>query len=144
MTEQRLTMDQLSAMRGRDVFTNDGEKLGEVDQMFFDEATNAPKWIEVSNGLFNTHHVLVPVEGASVRDVELHLPLTRDQIEQAPEAEEMTALSLNSEQALSRHYGVSTTTGGDASQERGSDDGSVRIVRMWVWPADDLVTGETR
>jgi sporulation protein YlmC with PRC-barrel domain len=127
-----LTLDQLKALRGRAVLDAHGEKIGEVDQVYFDDDTSEPKWVDVKRGMFGTDRVLVPVEGATVENVELRLPYEKEQIESAPEAEEVKALSPESDRMLEKHYGV--TTSGTASAEDEELIPYMRIVRVWVWP----------
>jgi sporulation protein YlmC with PRC-barrel domain len=130
-----LTLDQLSALRGKPVVDAHGEKIGEVDQVYFDEDTSEPKWVDVKRGVFGADHVLVPVEGATVADVELHVPYDKDHIESAPRAEEVKALSPDSDRKLEQHYGVSMS--GSGSDTGAADEELIpymRIVRVWVWP----------
>jgi hypothetical protein len=68
-----------------------------------------------------------------VRDVELHVPYDKERVESAPTAEEVKALSPESERRLEEYYGVSMSgTGQDAPD----DDvvPYVRVVRVWLWP----------
>jgi sporulation protein YlmC with PRC-barrel domain len=129
---EKLTLDQLSALRGRTVRTWEGEDIGELDQVYYDEESGEPRWLEVKSGLFGLKQIVVPVEGAEVRDVELHLPYSKDQIESAPEPEEVKALSPRSERELERHFGVK------ARGEDGEDYKMVpfmRVVRVWRFPS---------
>jgi sporulation protein YlmC with PRC-barrel domain len=128
----QLTLEQLAALRGKPVVDAQGEEIGEVNQVFFDEDTDEPKWVEVKRGFLGRDIVLVPVDGASVQDVELRVPFDRSQIEAAPAAEEIKALSPRSERELEQHYGLDPASGtaGDGADDRMV----VRVVRVWVWP----------
>jgi sporulation protein YlmC with PRC-barrel domain len=127
-----LTLEQLSALRGKPVLDARGEKVGEVDQVYFDDDTSEPKWVDVKRGILGTDRVLVPVEGATVKNVELHVPYELAQIESAPEAEEVKALSPDSDRKLEQHYGVAMSGTSNAEEEELIP--YMRIVRVWVWP----------
>jgi sporulation protein YlmC with PRC-barrel domain len=127
-----VTLDQLSALRGKPVIDANGEKVGEVDQAFYDEESNEPRWVEVKRGMFGMDEVLVPVQGAKVQDVELHVPFLKERIESAPEPEELRALSPRSEEMLERHYGVSMSS---TANEPAGQPVNIRLMRVWVWPS---------
>lgn len=123
------TLEQLNNLRGSPVIDAAGDEIGTVDQLYYDEATSMPRWVEVSSGLFKMRHALVPIEGAEVRDVELHVPYTREQVQNAPEAEEIRALSPRAEDDLSRHYGIATRGAGG-----GSPESRWSFMRIYLWP----------
>ena len=52
----------------RAVYDDAGEKIGSVEEIFYDPATSRPEWVGIGTGLFGTKRVLVPVEGARVTE----------------------------------------------------------------------------
>ena len=45
---------------GRDLDDSDGERMGKVDGLYFDETTGRPEWLLVKTGLFGDQRTLVP------------------------------------------------------------------------------------
>jgi uncharacterized protein YrrD len=44
-----------SALAGAPVRSSDGEKLGKIEAIYLDDATDAPEWAAVKSGLFGGH-----------------------------------------------------------------------------------------
>lgn len=128
------TLDQLSALRGKPVMSDDGQKLGALDQVYYDEDSGEPRWVQLSSGFMGMRQLVVPVNGAYVQDVELHVPFTKDEVANAPEPEEIKALSPEFERALADYFGVTERTF-DRGEANGADvDLELRITRVWIWP----------
>lgn len=100
------TVDQLARMRGSNVFSSDGEKIGSIDEIFVDEQTGKPEWIGLGTGFFGTKRVLVPVEGADVREDGVTVPYSKDQVKQTPDIDS-DEISQETEDRLYGHYGLS-------------------------------------
>ena len=49
MRHQWSNIQELTTMRGRPVYTSDGEKLGDFEEIYHDEATGEPEWIRVKS-----------------------------------------------------------------------------------------------
>ena len=46
-------LDRLTTGKGT-VYTNDGDKLGSIGEMYVDDSTGQPSWVTVNTGLFGT------------------------------------------------------------------------------------------
>ena len=68
MQQQEMSSVRLDELRGQPVYDNAGEKIGSVEEIYYDPATHSPEWIGIGTGFFGTKRVLVPVEGAQVSD----------------------------------------------------------------------------
>jgi uncharacterized protein (TIGR02271 family) len=103
---ETLTRERLSQARGTTVFTQDGEKIGSVEDIFHDYETREPEWISLSAGFFGMKRVLVPVQGGELRDDGFYVPYTKDQVKDAPgiDADE---IDETTERSLYDHYGLS-------------------------------------
>jgi sporulation protein YlmC with PRC-barrel domain len=125
-----ISIEQITALRGSPVISSEGEEIGELHQVYYDEQTQQPRWVEVKRGLLHMRHAVVPLEGAEVHDVKLHVPFTRDQVDSAPEPELVHVLSPASEADLDRHFGV------DSRHKAGHPDQTafVQVIRLYVWP----------
>jgi sporulation protein YlmC with PRC-barrel domain len=51
---------RLDAMRGAPVFDSSGDKIGSVEEIFYDGQSKRPEWIGIGMGFFGTKRVLVP------------------------------------------------------------------------------------
>lgn len=137
--QQELTMDRLSEMQGQTVYSSDGEKIGKVEEIFYDEATNAPEWIGIGTGFLGTKRVLVPVAGAGSDDEGLTVQYPKQQVKDAPDIDG-DEISQDTEAELYAHYGLEYSErrsdtglpeGGrgqarDQGPTRGEDDSVVR------------------
>lgn len=91
-----MSMD-LSRLRGRPAFDANGEPIGSIDEIYYDEETNVPEWVSVEN-------YLVPVRGAGGSEQELRLAYTRDQI-MATRPVTDDIVTQDHEAELYEHYG---------------------------------------
>jgi uncharacterized protein (TIGR02271 family) len=104
--QETTTIERLSQARGTTVYAQDGEKIGSVEEIFQDYETRQPEWIGIGTGFFGTKRVLVPVQGAELRDDGLYVPYTKDQVKDAPDID-ADEIDETTEQALYSHYGLS-------------------------------------
>jgi uncharacterized protein (TIGR02271 family) len=101
----RITMDQLSEARGVPVYDGAQEKIGAVEEIFYDEQTQEPEWLGIGTGFFGTKRVLVPVEGAELREDGFYLPYAKERVKDSPDIDE-EEISQETEQQLYAHYGL--------------------------------------
>jgi uncharacterized protein (TIGR02271 family) len=109
------TGDRIEELHGLDVYDREGDKIGSVDELFVDQQTGQPEWIGLGTGFFGTKRVLVPFQGADVRDDGLFVPYDRDRVKDTPEIDS-DRISQETEQRLYAHYGLGYS-------ERRSDTG---------------------
>lgn len=87
-------------------YDNAGDKLGSVKDVYINDATGQPDFVDVNHGLFNMNDSIVPLRGHSLRDGELHLAFSKDRIKDAPELGENGHLTNEDQDAFYRHYGL--------------------------------------
>jgi uncharacterized protein (TIGR02271 family) len=99
-------------MRGRPVYTSDGEKLGDFEEIYHDEATGEPEWIRVKSstlgGILGTKHFMVPLEGAEFQNGEdpaIRVPYSKDRVQDAPDIND-DWISEEDEHRLYNYYGL--------------------------------------
>ncbi len=125
-----IDMDQISNVttNGK-VYTEGGEKVGDVGQIYASDTGSEPTWVTVKTGLFGTAESFVPLEGARVDGNNIVVAFDKDTIKHAPRIDDDGSLSPDEEQTLFRHYGLSgggrrelsdTTVGHDTSLDRGT------------------------
>ncbi|MBC7289931.1 MAG: PRC and DUF2382 domain-containing protein [Actinotalea sp.] len=115
-----ITNDQVQQVIGTTVRSTDGDKIGKVGQVYFDDATGRPAWVTVQTGLFGTRESFVPVDGADLHDGEITVPYAKDRVKDAPNLDADQHLSEAEEAELYRYYGVDYGTGTDTDTYAGT------------------------
>jgi uncharacterized protein (TIGR02271 family) len=105
---QTMTIDRLAQLRGAPVYDSAGDKIGKVEEIFYDYETNEPEWIGLGAGLFGTKRVLVPVRDASIEGDGVSVPYSKDVVKDSPDIDG-DQISYETERELYAYY-----SGGDA------------------------------
>jgi hypothetical protein len=87
------------------VLAPDGDRLGAVDQIFLDEATDIPEWVLVRLDDADKK-AFVPLAGASVEEHAIRLDHDRERIAAAPQLEVEDTLTVTECRRLYDHYGL--------------------------------------
>jgi uncharacterized protein (TIGR02271 family) len=95
--------------QGETVFDQNGEKIGSVDDIYYDRDTQVPEWARVTTGLFGTRHTIVPVTEASRVSDGIQVPFEKSYVKDAPNVDADVDLSQQEEAMLSEYYGISYT-----------------------------------
>jgi sporulation protein YlmC with PRC-barrel domain len=134
-----VNMNDPAQLHGTTVVGGDGEKLGNVDAVYYDNATDRAEWVAVRSGLFGTRVTLVPLRRADYTGDELRVPFDKVQLRNAPHHDPGNELSFTDEADLYRYYGIDysdsvrlaketvteqRTVEGDVRQERIEYDGA--------------------
>ncbi|WP_329146089.1 PRC-barrel domain-containing protein [Streptomyces sp. NBC_01456] len=98
--------DAPHSLTGLQVVDTDGVKVGKVQQVYRDDATNDPEWITVRTGLFGMKETFIPLAGATRTGDELHVPHDKHTIKAAPRIDVDGHLDPSEETELYRHYGM--------------------------------------
>jgi hypothetical protein len=97
--------EDYSAWTGRDVIAPDGDRLGVVELIFLDEATDLPEWVLVRLEGADTAS-FVPLAGASVEEDAIRVEQDRERIAAAPVLEVEDTLTVTECRRLYEHYGL--------------------------------------
>ncbi|HEY0937871.1 MAG TPA: PRC-barrel domain-containing protein, partial [Trebonia sp.] len=98
------TPQQWDNLIGLTAVDADGAKVGQVGQVYLDEENGAPTWVTVSTGLFGTRESFAPLYGASPRDGQLVLAVSKQLVQDAPSVDNDGHLSEAEVTALYQHY----------------------------------------
>ncbi len=90
---------------GTDAYDVNGDKIGGIDAIYYDDQTGRPEWLAVRTGFFGLNTSFVPIAGGTVRDGTLHLPYMKDQVKDAPNVAPSGHLTAEEERDLFDHYG---------------------------------------
>jgi uncharacterized protein (TIGR02271 family) len=99
----------------RTVVDASGEKIGKIDALYYDDEGGQPEWALVNTGLFGTKKTFVPLAGAQPSREDVRVPVTKEQVKDAPRIETDQELSEAEERQLFEHYGVPYTTAGSTT-----------------------------
>lgn len=100
--------EDFSAWTGRDVLAPDGNRLGAVELIFLDEATNVPEWVLVRLDGADTAS-FVPLAGASVEEDAIRVEQDRERIAAAPRLDVEDTLTVTECRRLYDHYGLASS-----------------------------------
>ena len=102
---------------GRTVVDQNGQKVGKIDELYYDQEGGQPEWALVNTGMFGTKKTFVPIAGAQPDGEDLRVSVTKDQVKDAPRVDADQQLSEDEERSLFEHYGVPYTTEGSTTAQ---------------------------
>ena len=88
-----LSVDQVRAWLGRVMVDRDGNRLGEITDIYLDRETDRPEWAVVRTGLFGLRSSFVPLAEASEAGDQIQVPHERMLVKDAPNIEADGALT---------------------------------------------------
>ena len=106
------SQEQLGRLVGTTAYDRDGDRIGKVGAIYYDDVTNQPSWITVNTGFFGTHESFVPVQGADVQADRVVVGYDKAKVKDAPSIAEDGHLTPDEEQKLYTYYGVDYSNGG--------------------------------
>jgi uncharacterized protein (TIGR02271 family) len=101
--------------RGRTLLDGAGEKIGKIEELYYDEQGGQPEWALVNTGLSGTKKTFVPIQSATPTGENVQVPVTKEQVKEAPRIDADQELSESEERQLFDHYGVPYTTAGSTT-----------------------------
>jgi len=99
------TREDVLSWRGRDLYDNDGSKIGSIDEIYLDRESGDPEWAVVTTGLFGTKRTFVPLSEASPSEDGVRVPFEKSTVKDAPNIDPDGQLSHEEERTLYSHYG---------------------------------------
>ncbi len=109
--------ENLRDWRGEKVIDPDDNKIGELEAIYVDTATDEPSFITVRVGFVGRHKlVFVPVTGAVVKPGALRVLHSKKLIGDAPSIETDGELTAADEPAVFAHYSLPYSTGANGER----------------------------
>lgn len=124
-----LDENQAQDLIGRTVYSDGGEKIGKVGQVFLDDQTGRPEFLTVNTGMFGNKESFVPVDGASVDGENVTIPHSKSKVKDAPHVDlDSGHLDEPDERRLYEYYGRSYGDVGAAQtgQQTGKQTGKAQ------------------
>ena len=109
----------LAEWHGKDLVDRDGHKIGKLEDVYVDVESDEPMFGTVKEGLFARHLTFVPLRGVTIGPDNLQVPVSRDQVQDAPNIDmHGDELSQDGESALYHHYQLNYTAPNTESGRR--------------------------
>ncbi|CAN5882402.1 hypothetical protein BH24ACT6_BH24ACT6_09360 [soil metagenome] len=115
---------RIGASIGQTAHDRDGNKVGEVSDLYYDTDSGQLEWLAVTTGLFGSKVSFVPIAGSTQDDDGLVVAPDKATIKDAPRIDPDGRLTEEEERALYAHYGLesSTPSSGSATDDDDGDD----------------------
>ena len=120
-------------------YDKDGEKLGNVNEVFVDDQSGQPTFVEVNHGLFGMNSSLVPLRGHDFSGDDLKLGFSKDRIKDAPDFDSDKPLTPEAQSDIFKHYGLDNAQ--DVTDYKDSDLDSKRDVQAGADKDHNLAAG---
>jgi sporulation protein YlmC with PRC-barrel domain len=123
-----LEIEQIEDWRGQSVVDRDGEKIGKLEDVYFEADSREAVFGCVKTGMLGRRHILVPLAGASVARDHIRVAYPQDQVKDGPQVDPGAALDAGHEHELARHYEIELR-GVVAGDERHYESATARAER---------------
>jgi hypothetical protein len=111
-------IERISEWRGQDVVDPEDERVGRLEEIYYDRQGGSPGFACVKTGLFGRRLTFVPLTGASMSRDHVRVAYPTDQIKRSPSVEPDGQLTAEEEAALFEHYGLGSPVDPDAQSPR--------------------------
>jgi hypothetical protein len=101
-----IAIEDIKEWRGQDVIDLQGQKLGKLDEVYYDTETDVPAFGAVKSGVVGKHITLVPLAGASAGQSYIRVTTAKDQFKDAPSVDTDAELTAEDEASSYGHYGL--------------------------------------
>jgi sporulation protein YlmC with PRC-barrel domain len=102
--DEKVEHEDLSAWRGRDLLDRNGERIGTLEDVYFDIETDEPQFGTVKEGFLDRHITFVPLTAITIGPDYLQVPVTRQQVKDAPNMEHEGEAFTQADESLLYHY----------------------------------------
>ena len=120
-TEPTVAVRDFTAWHGKTLIDRDGERIGKLEDVYFDVETDQAQFGTVKQGglLIRRHLTFVPLIGVTIGPDDLQVSATKAQVRDAPSVElEGGELSQAEESTLYHHYQLNYTPSATPSGRR--------------------------
>ena len=111
-----IAVENITDWRGQDVLDVVGEKLGKLEEVYFDGETDLPVFAAVKSGLLSKSLTFVPLANASAGREYLRVDRAKGEFKKAPSFDTDSEFSLNDEARAYRHFGLDYEPAGSGAR----------------------------
>jgi len=115
-TANMIPIEDLKEWIGQDVLDFEGEKLGKLEEVFYDTETDTPAFAAVKSGTFGKHVTLAALAGASAGHAYLRLPVDKGRFKKAPSFDPAAELTIEDEASAYDYYGLEYRPAGQGAR----------------------------
>ena len=98
--------DDIREWIGLDVVDEGNDKIGELESIYYDTASDEPSFATIKVGLLSRRLVFVPLQGAKVGPGSLKVAYSKRLVQSAPSIETDGGLLAADERPVFEHYGL--------------------------------------
>ena len=113
--------EQWNNLIGSTAVDADGDKIGNVGQVYLDDETGQPAWVAVKTGLFGTRESFAPLYNAHPGQGEVRLAVTKQQVKDAPNLDADGHLDSSQVDTLYQYYADYVAPAGRGSVNTGTE-----------------------
>ncbi len=100
-----VSLRDFSEWHGKDLIDREGERIGKLEDVYFDVESDEPQFGTVKEGLFGRHLTFVPLTEVIVGPNDLQVGVSKRQVKDAPTIDaEGDALTQEEESTLYHYY----------------------------------------
>jgi uncharacterized protein YrrD len=107
-----IAVEDLKDWCGEDVLDPTSDKLGKLDDVYYDVETDRPAFAAVRSGTLSKHLTLVPLDGATVGRDYVRVSTAKDRFKGAPSFAPDVELNADEETKAYEYYGLEYAPGG--------------------------------
>ena len=111
-----ITVEDIKEWRGNDVIDPQGEKLGKLDEVYYDTETDVPSFGAVKSGTLSKHITLVPLAAATVGRDHVRVTAGKDRFKNAPSLDPDAELSVDDEAGSYSYFGLDYRPAGQGAR----------------------------
>jgi len=118
-TDPTVAYRDFSEWHGKDLVDRDGERIGKLEDVYFDVETDQPQFATVKQGLIERHLTFVPLTEVTIGPDNLQVPASKAEVKGAPNLDlEGDELSQSDESTLYHYYQLNYTPSDTPSGRR--------------------------
>jgi hypothetical protein len=118
-TDPTVAYRDFSDWHGKDLVDRDGERIGKLEDVYFDVGTDQPQFATVKEGLIGRHLTFVPLTEVTIGPDNLQVSASKAEVKDAPNLDmEGDELSQSDESTLDHYYPLNYTPSDTPSGRR--------------------------
>jgi sporulation protein YlmC with PRC-barrel domain len=118
-TDPLVAFRDFSEWHGKDLIDRDGERIGKLEDVYFDVRTDQPQFATVKEGLIGRHLTFVPLSEVTIGPDNLQVSASKAEVKDAPNLDvERDELSQSDESTLYHYYQLNYTPSDTPSGRR--------------------------
>ncbi|MGH9086580.1 MAG: PRC-barrel domain-containing protein [Acidimicrobiales bacterium] len=102
-------MEDLNQWRGEDVVDTGGDKIGKLEEIYYDSDNDEPVFLGVKTGHLSHHLLFVPYQGVSAGNGHVSTNQAKSVVEKAPKIEPGSELARDQEVEIFEYYNMPYT-----------------------------------